>query len=67
MQKIDESRKYAEKNYYQRLNDLISVEVRKLKAHPALLVPGWTGFQITVMVIMVILESIISCLKSVPY
>ena len=48
VQKLDESRKYAQTNYYQRLNHLIWIEVRNLKAHPALLVPGWTGFQITI-------------------
>ena len=36
VQKLDESRKYAETNYYQRLNRLIWIEVRNLKAHPAL-------------------------------
>ena len=49
---------------YQRLNHLIWIEVRKLKTHPALLVPGWTGFQITIRKDMVILESIISYLDT---
>ena len=64
VQKLHESRKYAETNYYQRLNHLIWIEVRKLKTHPALLVPGWTGFQITIRKDMVILESIISYLDT---
>ena len=38
--------------------------MRKLKTHPALLVPGWTGFQITIRKDMVILESIISYLDT---
>ena len=58
VQKLDESRKYAETNYYQRLNHLIWIEVRELKTHPALLVPEWTGFQITIRKVIVILESI---------
>ena len=40
VQKLDESRKYAETNHYQRLNHLVWIEVRKLKTQPALLVPG---------------------------
>ena len=40
--------------------------MRKLETHPALLVPGWTGFhdQITIRKDMVILESIISYLDT---
>ena len=64
VQKPHESRKYAKTNYYQRLNHLIWIEVWKLKTHPALLVPGWTGFQITIRKDMVILESIISYLDT---
>ena len=64
VQKLDESRKYAETNYCQRLNHLIWIEVRKLKTHPALLVPGWTGFQITIIKDMVVQESIISYLDT---
>ena len=63
-QKLDESRKYAETNYYQRLNHLIWIEVRELRTHAALLVNGWTGFQITIIKDMVILESIISYLDT---
>ena len=59
VQKLKEKRKYAETNYYQRSNHLIWIEVRKLKTHPALLVPGWTGFQITIRKDMLILESIL--------
>ena len=44
---------------------LVWIEVRKLKTHPALLVPGWTGFQITIRKDMVILESLISCLNTI--
>ena len=55
VQKLDESRKYAETNYYQWLNHLIWIEVRKHKTHSALLVPGWTGFQNTIRKDMVIL------------
>ena len=54
IQKLDESRKYTETNYYQRLNHLIWIEVRKHKTHPVLLVPGRTGFQITIRKDMVI-------------
>lgn len=36
---------------------LVWVEVRKLKTHPLLLVPGWTGFNIKVRDNMVVLES----------
>ena len=64
VQKLHESRKYAETNYYQMLNHLIWIEVRKLKTHPALLVPGWTGFHITIRKDMVILESIVSYLDT---
>ena len=38
--------------------------MRKLKTHPALLVPGWRGFQITIRKDMVILESITSYLDT---
>ena len=64
VQKLDESRKYAETNFFQRLNHLIWIELRKLETHPALLVPGWTGFQITIIKDMVVQESIKSYLDT---
>ena len=44
---------------------LVWIEVKKLKIHPALLVPGWTGFQITIRKDIVILESLISYLDTI--
>ena len=46
---------------------LVWIEVRKLKTHPALLVPGWTGFQITVRKAMVILKSLISSSDTIDF
>ena len=44
---------------------LVWIEVRKLKTHPALRVPGWTGFQITIGKDMVTPESPISYLDTI--
>ena len=45
---------------------LVWIEVRKLKTHPALLVLGWTGFQITIRN-LVILASLISYLDTIDF
>ena len=42
---LDKSSRYKEHNYYQKMSCLVWIEVRKLRTHPALLVPGWKGFQ----------------------
>ena len=43
---------------------LIWIEIRKLKIHPALLIPGWTGFNITVQKKLVVVESTIEYLDT---
>ena len=50
---------YDDKAKEQRMQYLVWVEVRKLKTHPLLLVPSWTGFNIKVRDNMVVLESAI--------
>ena len=62
---LDKSSKYTEHKYHQKMSYLVWIEVRKLKTHPALLVPGWTGFQITIRKDMVILESLIIYLDTI--
>ena len=44
---------------------LVWLEVRKLKTHPLLLVPGWTGFNIKTRDHIVIVESAISYLDTI--
>ena len=53
---------YEEKANELRQRNLVWLEVRKLKTHPLLLVPGWTGFNIKTRDHIVIVESVISYL-----
>ena len=62
---LDKSSKHTGHNYHQKMSYLVWIEVRKLKTYPALLVPGWTGFQITIRKDMVTLESLISYLDTI--
>ena len=48
---------YDGKAKEQRMQNLVWVKVRKLKTHPLLLVPDWTGFNIKVRDNMVVLET----------
>ena len=56
---------YEEKANELRQRYLVWLEVRKLKTHPLLLVPGWTGFNIKTRDHIVIVESIISYLDTI--
>ena len=49
----------------QRLRYLVWIEVRKLRTHPSLLTPGWTGFNIKVANNVVITASNISYLETI--
>ena len=55
---------YKEKSHLQITEYLVWIELRKLKTHPLLLVPGWTGFNIKVREGMVVMESEISYLDT---
>ena len=55
---------YDDKAKKDRMLYLVWVEVMKLKTHPLLLVPGWTGFNIKVRDKMVVLESAIGYLDT---
>ena len=55
---------YKNKAFTQRELYLIWIEIRKLKTHPALLIPGWTGFNITVQKKLVVVESTIGYLDT---
>ena len=53
---LDIGSTYKAKADVQRKLYLVWVEIRKLKTHPLLLIPGWTGFNITIRKDMVIME-----------
>ena len=55
---------YKDKSFTQRELYLIWIENRKLKTHPALLIPGWTGFNITVRKKLVVVKSTIGYLDT---
>ena len=55
---------HKDKAIMQRELYLIWIKIRKLKAHPALLMPGWTGFNITVRKKLVVVESTIGYLHT---
>ena len=46
LERFKDSIKYTDQTYNQRLQYLIWIELRQLKTHPTLLVPGWTDFNI---------------------
>ena len=48
VQNLASESSYDDKSETQRKLYVIWIEIRKLKTHPTLLVPGWTGFNITV-------------------
>ena len=56
---------YEEKANELRQRYLVWLEVWKLKTHPLLLVPGWTGFNIKTRDHIVIVESVISYLDTI--
>ena len=45
---LSRSTSYLNIRDIQRLRYLVWIEVRKLRTHPSLLIPGWTGFNIKV-------------------
>ena len=55
---------YKDKAITQRELYLIWIKIRTLKTHPALLIPGWTGFNITVRKKLVVVESTIGYLDT---
>ena len=55
---------YKDKTIRQRELYLIWIEIRRLKTHPALLIPRWTGFNITVRKKLVASESAIGYLDT---
>ena len=57
--------RFEEKANELRQRYLVWLEVRKLKTHPLLLVPGWTGFNIKTRDHIVIVESVISYLDTI--
>ena len=56
---------YEEKAKDLRQRYLVWLEVRKLKTHPLLLVPGWTGFNIKIRDQVIVVESVISYLDTI--
>ena len=64
-ERFKDSIKYTDQSYNQRLQYLIWIELQKLKTNPTLLVPGWTGFNITVRRNAVIVESNVACLDTI--
>ena len=51
VQNLGLSSSYSEKAKELTLRHLVWLEVRKFERHPLLLVPGWTGFNIKVLLI----------------
>ena len=64
MKDINNSSSYIDKANGIRELYLIWIEIRKLKTHPALLIPGWTGFNITMRKNIVVVESTIGYLDT---
>ena len=62
---LSESCSYLNLKDIQRFRYIVWIEVRKLKTHPTLLVPGWTGFNIEVAKNVVITASNISYLDTI--
>lgn len=62
---LHESDAYSEKLHKQQMKYVVWIEVGKLKTHPTLLVPGWTGFDITVRNEVVVVESLVLYLDTV--
>ena len=64
IQNLASKSSYDNKSEAQRKLYLIWIEIRKLKTHPTLLVPGWTGFNITVRQNTVVIQSTIGYLDT---
>ena len=64
VQNLGISSSYDDKAKLLRMHYLVWLEVRKLKTHPSLLVPGWTGFNIKVRGNVVVVESTIGYLDT---
>ena len=62
---LSRSTSYVNIRDIQRLRYLVWMEVRKLRTHPSLLIPGWTGFNIKVANNVVITASNISYLDTI--
>ena len=58
IQNLGVSCSYTDKAKELKLRYLVWLEVRKLEAHPLLLVPGWTGFNIKVCDRVVVVDTI---------
>ena len=65
MKDINNSSSYIDKANGIRELYLIWIGIRKLKTHPALLIPGWTGFCITMRKNIVVVESTIGYLDTI--
>ena len=48
LEKFKDGTKHTDQSYNQRLQYLIWIEIRKLKTHHTLLVPGWTGLNVLI-------------------
>ena len=64
VQNLGISSSYDDKAKLLRMHYLVWLEVRKLKTHPSLLVPGWTGLNIKVRGNVVVVESTIGYLDT---
>ena len=64
VQNLGISSSYDDKAKLLRIHYLVWLEVRKLKTHLSLLVPGWTGFNIKVQGNIVVVESTIGYLDT---
>ena len=62
---LNKSTEYKERNLKQDLNFFAWIALRTLKTSPSLLIPGWTGFNITIRKNIVILNSKVSYLDTV--
>ena len=62
---LSRSTSYLNIRDIQRLRYLVWIEVRKLRTHPSILIPGWTGFNIKVANNVVITASNISYLDTI--